>query len=126
MSNKLLPCPFCGCAAEIRPSPDRTAKGLYFAICAACDLIIDQAFGVPKAEAIEAWNTRVPDPFHGKVVAALQTIVERADAHATMVDRGAGGTPTDKIMRSHYNGIPVWPIEDARALIAEARERHDH
>jgi Lar family restriction alleviation protein len=57
---ELKPCPFCGGGAELRemaPYPNQR-PGEYYATCPSCDIVPDQAWSKPRAEAIAAWNTR--------------------------------------------------------------------
>jgi hypothetical protein len=54
---ELLPCPFCGAAAELRPDE----RGCHFiAHCTVCDGDIDN-WCLGKETATAAWNTRAPD-----------------------------------------------------------------
>lgn len=55
MSEKLLPCPFCGGEAEIS-----LYLGNYGVACTECMGAIFPARGMTKGEAIKAWNTRKP------------------------------------------------------------------
>jgi hypothetical protein len=60
MAEELKACPFCGGGAELRemaPYPNQR-PGEYYATCPSCDIVPDQAWSKPRAEAIAAWNTR--------------------------------------------------------------------
>lgn len=65
VTPELLPCPFCGGEAKLHQDVSyHTGKPLadeWFVICPPCDLIRDQAWAVPKDEAIAAWNTRAQE-----------------------------------------------------------------
>lgn len=62
----LEPCPFCGGEASLlRAINCRTGENsgdLWYVICQPCDLVRHQAFEVPLADAIDAWNTRALSP----------------------------------------------------------------
>jgi len=54
MSEKLLPCPFCGGEAEIERLEDPT---IWFVDCSQCKCQLDETYET-KEDVIEAWNTR--------------------------------------------------------------------
>lgn len=62
--DELLPCPFCGGAAELNEHEEVTFTGSYTANCSCddCDIITNAGFGNTKNEAaqkaIKIWNTR--------------------------------------------------------------------
>ena len=52
----------------------------------------------------------------------LQSILAACD-QGRMVERGAGGMTIEaQIRRSVYNGVPAWPIEEARDTLAEIEQ----
>lgn len=61
--TELKACPFCGGEAKLfQYSEHEKSEDRWFARCDPCDLICDQAWDVPRAEAIAAWNTRALEP----------------------------------------------------------------
>ena len=56
MTDKLLPCPFCGGEAELR----NAHKESWYVLCVGdeCPVLPDSTFKKTKAEAVAAWNTR--------------------------------------------------------------------
>ncbi len=58
MSNKLLPCPFCGAEAKIlnHSGAFRVVDTNY-----KCDVTFSERWYLTEQEAIAAWNKRVPD-----------------------------------------------------------------
>lgn len=78
----LLPCPFCGGAAELRQdfayNTGEPLENGWHAICPPCDLIRDQAWAVTRENAIQAWNTRAT-PDRAEIEAAtIARLVEQA------------------------------------------------
>ena len=61
MSNKLLPCPFCGGEAERVTLQDEENFGGDVIICKGCDACSRVVFG-EKEGLIEAWNCRATQP----------------------------------------------------------------
>lgn len=95
MSEKLLPCPFCG---ESNTYPDTDPRcdtqGLYvgrtkvwWVSCTTCGC--EAPHGKTRTKAIAAWNTRV-DPSRQRLVEALQAIVEHGDKTLISVEWGQG------------------------------------
>lgn len=74
---ELKPCPFCGGPAKMHQdyiygTEKRDPKG-WFVRCDPCDLIHDDAWAQPFAEAAaKGWNTRAPDPALKECVEALE------------------------------------------------------
>jgi len=61
MTEQLLPCPFCGCAAELLyhwPSSGDISDQHCYVGCGSCDAEYD--CDLPKGVAIMAWNNRTP------------------------------------------------------------------
>lgn len=54
---------------------------------------------------------------NAELLASLASVLQACD-EGRMVARGAGGMTIDaQIRRSVINGVPAWPIEEARALL---------
>lgn len=54
---------------------------------------------------------------NAELLASLASVLQACD-EGRMVERGAGGMTIDaQIRRSVINGVPAWPIEEARALL---------
>jgi hypothetical protein len=71
-------------------------------------LIHNAMLGAAKAEAKLA-----------KAADALRLVTDACD-EGQMASMGAGGMTIDaQIRRSVYNKVPAWPIEEARAVLAE-------
>ena len=50
---------------------------------------------------------------------SLQSVLDACD-QGRMVEKGAGGMTIEaQIRRSVYNGVPAWPVEEARAALQE-------
>jgi len=76
LSARLLPCPFCGGEAEIwRAHMERTA---WIGCMGKCSVLVSREYKT-DAEAIAAWNTRVPTDHERAVQAAVAKAVEAAD-----------------------------------------------
>ena len=71
MSYKLLPCPFCGCAAEIVEERKCAGHGEFpkigYVRCSIChassgEVITDGFYGYTTTlqDAVELWNKRIP------------------------------------------------------------------
>ena len=107
MSNKLLPCPFCGGAGTLVVFLESR-----MVICDKCKATT--ATG-SRDEAIEAWNTRAPDPRVEKLVGALKEI---AMQHTTgECERDDDGEVSGDV-EAGYDTI----IKVARAALAEWKE----
>jgi len=65
---------------------------------------------------IEAERDRLAKA-NAELLASLASVLQACD-EGRMVERGAGGMTIDaQIRRSVINGVPAWPIEEARALL---------
>ena len=64
---------------------------------------------IARAEALEGENARLRE--------AMVSVLDACD-QGRMVERGVGGMTIEaQFRRSVYNGIPAWPIEEARAAL---------
>ena len=77
-----------------------------------------------KMECEEFWRKRedAVDAKLARAVDALRLVTDACD-EGKMVSLGAGGMTIDaQIRRSLYNQVPAWPIEEARAVLAELEQ----
>lgn len=71
-----------------------------------------------RAEAAETKLTAC-EAREERLRAALQSVLDACD-QGRMVEKGIGGMTIEaQIRRSVYTGVPAWPIEEARAALAD-------
>ena len=72
MSNKLLPCPFCGCHEPgTAETTDSKGNSIYFITCPDCHT--DGPPTVTEPEAVVAWNKRLYREEIQKAMSAAET-----------------------------------------------------
>jgi len=74
VSEKLLPCPFCGSNVELD-----YYDGVPVAQCPSCEIGITH-----DSEAIKKWNTRAPDPKVARLVEAARTALANSPCPGEM------------------------------------------
>ena len=74
------------------------------------------------AQAAELTRFRAKVEAADKLAGTLQSVLDACD-QGRMVETGAGGMTIEaQIRRSVYNGVPAWPIEEARAALTAYKE----
>jgi len=73
MSEKLKPCPFCGGEAETQVN-GLAQSPFWEVVCDACDFCGPS--GYSEAEAIIAWNRRIPSPSTDSLREAVEALTE--------------------------------------------------
>ena len=111
MSEKLLPCPFCGVIPE-SGNVDERFESSYNIVCtnnACTGMPSTENYDTP-AEAITAWNTRTPDPETVKVLEEL---------YAALLTDSRGKTVTGDDVEYHLNGSDMYiAVNKVRNLLS--------
>lgn len=87
VTDALLPCPFCGSAAN---GPASDSYGCWIVGCNQCDMEATRVFETPE-EGIAAWNRRAPSPERAQLEEALHKLrLAQADLAALRAAWKAG------------------------------------
>jgi len=94
LAAHLSPCPFCGGEAEIwRAHMERTA---WIGCMGKCSVLVSREYKT-DADAIAAWNTRVPADHTAAVQAAVAKAVEAEREACAKIGDGIAGNTADFI-----------------------------
>ena len=123
-TDTLLPCPFCGGAAEVREWDFPYVR--FQARCVECKTTGRTRFN-ERAKAIAAWNRRTPPTPATDEREAVARAIEIADAHPShQQDHAADNMPDDisdwGIYLADAAISALAPIRAAEILAAEANE----
>ena len=105
MSEKLLPCPFCGGEAKVQINTEMGGSQ-YQVLCTECPVTVGRYWYWNKKDAIKAWNTRKP----------MEQIVEKLDEALEILAQLA---EQYKYSKSKYDQGKKFAYENAVSFVKE-------